>query len=75
VKSGIVDSKNRKSVDMANIEMDHFDFSTNRLVTAEVDPCICFIVIVNNGQEVFIEHRSDVFFQVNLIVSLKVVWS
>ncbi len=28
----------------------------------EVGPCICFVAILNDGQEVFMEHRSDTCF-------------
>jgi hypothetical protein len=49
-----------------NIEMDHFGFSKGRLATKGIAPCIGFIVILNDAEEVFIEHRSDIFFPAKL---------
>lgn len=48
-----------------NIEMDHFGSSTGCLATQGVGPCICFVVTLNNGQQIFLEHRSDIFFHLN----------
>ncbi len=31
---------------MDNIEIDHFGFSTDRMATVGVGPCICFIIIL-----------------------------
>jgi len=36
------------------------------LATTGVARCICFIVILNDAEEVFIEHRSDIFFPAQL---------
>jgi hypothetical protein len=44
-----------------NVEMDHSDFSTEGLATTGLGPCHGFIAILNQGQHVFIEHRSDMF--------------
>lgn len=49
-----------------NIEMDHYEFSAGPLATVGVGPCICFLIILNDGQQVFLEHRSDIFFASNL---------
>jgi hypothetical protein len=36
------------------------------LCAAGVGPYVGFVVILNNGQDVFIEHRSDTFFPVEI---------
>jgi hypothetical protein len=41
--------------------MDHYGFNIDRLATTGIGPCICFVVTLNNGKEVFVEHRSDIF--------------
>jgi hypothetical protein len=45
-----------------NIKMDHFGGTEGRVAIIGVGPCICFLIILNNGQELFLEHRSDIFF-------------
>ena len=50
-----------KSKIIWDVNMDNFDVSNGRLATAGIGPCFCFLVVLNNGQEVFIEHRSAVF--------------
>ena len=48
-----------KSKRIWSVDMDHSDWSEKGLATTGVGPCYCFIVIVNHGEHVFIEHRSD----------------
>ena len=42
-----------------DVEMDHSDFSTEGLATTVLGPCHGFIAILDQGQHVFIEYRSD----------------
>jgi len=49
--------KNKQLIE--NIEMEAFGSTKVRLATIGVGPCICFVVILNDGCEVFLEHRSD----------------
>ena len=44
------------------VDMDCYGSSKNCLATRGVGPCVCFIVVFNNEAEVFLEHRSDIFF-------------
>jgi hypothetical protein len=46
---------------IANIDMDHFECTTGRIATKKIRPCICFIVILDDGKGVFVEHRSDIY--------------
>ena len=43
-----------------DIETDHFGSDKNCLATTGLGPCIGFIVLLNNSQQIFIEHRSDI---------------
>ena len=43
-----------------NVDMDQCECSDQRLGTTGVGPCVCFVVILNKGKDVFIEHRSGV---------------
>jgi hypothetical protein len=45
-----------------DIKMDHFSYSSDRLGTTGVNSCVGFVVFLNNNQNVFIEHRTDVYF-------------
>jgi hypothetical protein len=45
-----------------DIEMDHFGLAIDYLATKGLGPCIGFIVLSNNCQHIFIEHRSDIYF-------------
>jgi hypothetical protein len=45
-----------------DIETDHFSFSNIRLATTSVYTCISLVFILNNGEHIFIEHRSDINF-------------
>ncbi|CAF1284584.1 unnamed protein product [Rotaria magnacalcarata] len=45
-----------------NIEMDHFGCSTHRLSTTGINSCVSFIILLNHGEHIFMEHRSDVYF-------------
>ena len=44
-----------------NIEMDCFGSSSDFLSTTGVGPCVAFVVLLATGENIFIEHRSDVF--------------
>ncbi|CAF3014196.1 unnamed protein product [Rotaria sp. Silwood2] len=43
-----------------DVDMDRHGISKNRLATTGVSPCIGFIVFLNNGEDIFIEHLSDI---------------
>ncbi|CAF1379184.1 unnamed protein product [Rotaria sp. Silwood1] len=43
-----------------DIDMSQHGISKNRLATTGVGPCIGFIAFLNNGEDIFIEHLSDV---------------
>ena len=45
-----------------DVDMDHFDCSKDSLATTGVNTCICFVIILDTDQHVFIEHRSDPYF-------------
>ncbi|CAF3112400.1 unnamed protein product [Rotaria socialis] len=45
-----------------DIEMDHFGCSTHRLSTTGINSCVSFIILLNHGEHIFMEHRSDVYF-------------
>jgi hypothetical protein len=47
-----------KLLPIANVAMDQCQCSTQRLGTTGVGPCMCFIVILDEGEYVYIEHRS-----------------
>jgi len=51
--------KNKQLIE--NIEMEAFGSTKVRLATIGVGPCICFVVILDDGCEVFLEHRSDAY--------------
>lgn len=51
-------SKTDKS-SIEQIEMGCFVLTPSRVATLGVGTCICFLVILNDGQEIFLEHRSD----------------
>jgi hypothetical protein len=51
----------KESHSIENIEMDFYGVTTDRVATIGVGPCICFVIILNGGREVFLEHRSDPF--------------
>jgi len=65
-----LETKN-KSID--DIEMDHFGYSADRLSTTGVGNSIGFVVLLNNGRDLFVEHRSDIFLP--QIITLKNVCS
>jgi hypothetical protein len=44
-----------------NIDMECYGSTKGLLTAIRVGPCICFAAILNDGQEVFVEHRSDTF--------------
>ena len=56
----------RKSLLIDDIDMDHFGQSDGPLATSGLVTCVGFVVILNQGQNVFIEHRSDVFLPVEI---------
>lgn len=43
-----------------NVDMDQCACSDQWLGTTGVGPCVCFVVILNKGKDVFMEHRSGV---------------
>ncbi len=45
-----------------DIDMDHFSSSTDWLGTAGIGPCVGFMILLNNNEHIFIEHRSDIYF-------------
>ncbi|CAF0939559.1 unnamed protein product [Adineta steineri] len=44
-----------------DIEMDHFGSMVDYLATTSVGPCIGFVVLLDDNQHIFIEHRSSVY--------------
>jgi hypothetical protein len=50
-----------KATFIYDIDMDHFGQSDDRLATTGLASCIGFVVILNDGQNVFVEHRSDIY--------------
>lgn len=42
-----------------DIEMDHYDCSTDSLGTTGVGPCIGFVILLNDSEYIFIEHRNS----------------
>ncbi len=42
-----------------DIDMDHFGSGTDILATTGVGPCISFLVILDHGQHIFVEHRGS----------------
>ncbi|CAF2126770.1 unnamed protein product [Rotaria magnacalcarata] len=47
-----------------DIEMDHYDISENCLGTKGIGPCLCFIILLDDGR-IFMEHRSDYYLSSN----------
>lgn len=43
-----------------DVDMDQCQCSSQRLGITGVGTGVCFVVILNNGEDVFIEHRSGV---------------
>jgi hypothetical protein len=43
------------------ILMDCFGSSNDFLSTTGVGPCVGFVVLLANGQNIFIEHRTDMY--------------
>ncbi|CAF1160060.1 unnamed protein product [Rotaria sordida] len=44
-----------------DIEIDHFGSGIDYLATTSLGPCIGFVVLLDNNQHIFIEHRSSVY--------------
>ncbi|CAF1445978.1 unnamed protein product [Adineta steineri] len=44
-----------------DIEMDHFGSGIDYLATTSVRTCIGFVVLLDDNQHIFIEHRSFVY--------------
>ncbi|CAF0939757.1 unnamed protein product, partial [Adineta steineri] len=44
-----------------DIEMDRFGSEVDYLATTSVVPCIGFVVLLDDNQHIFIEHRSSVY--------------
>jgi len=44
-----------------DIEMDHFGCGIDFLASKSVGPCIGFVVLLDHGQHIFVEHRSPNF--------------
>jgi hypothetical protein len=57
----------KESHSIENIEMDAFGVTTDLLATKGVIPCICFVVILEDGCELFLEHRNDPFLPPTII--------
>ncbi|CAF3704474.1 unnamed protein product [Adineta steineri] len=51
-----------KSKLINDINVDHFGCSNDRLGSTGITTCIGFIVTFNNGEDVFIEHKSNILF-------------
>ena len=45
---------------IADVGMDQCECSDQRLGSTGIGPCVCSLVILNNGKDVLIEHRSGV---------------
>jgi hypothetical protein len=59
-------SANAQTNGIYDVDVDHFDCSKDSLATTGINPCICFVVILNKGEHVFIEHRSDIYLPINI---------
>ncbi|CAF1571016.1 unnamed protein product [Rotaria magnacalcarata] len=44
-----------------DIELDHFGSGIDYLATTSLGPCIGFVVLLDNNQHIFIEHRSPAY--------------
>ncbi len=44
-----------------DIEMDHFGSGIDYLATTGLGPCVGFLVLLDNNQHIFIEHRSSLY--------------
>ncbi|CAF1282425.1 unnamed protein product [Rotaria sordida] len=44
-----------------DIKVDHFGSGIDYLATTSLGPCIGFVVLLDNNQHIFIEHRSSVY--------------
>jgi hypothetical protein len=56
----------REEIAVQDIDMDHFGCSNDLLGTTCLNLCVGFIVFLNNNENLFVEHRSDVFFPSDL---------
>lgn len=50
----------RKDFSIDDIDMGDYGQSDDCLATTGVGPCVAFVVILNHGQNVFIEHLTDI---------------
>jgi hypothetical protein len=44
-----------------DIEMDHFGSKADLLATTGLGPCVGFLVLLDHGQHIFLEHRSSIY--------------
>ena len=56
----------RTDFSINDIDMDDYGQSDDRLATTGVSPCLGFVVILDHGQNIFIEHQSDVSLPVEM---------
>ena len=50
-----------------NVDIDQYESSNQRLGTTDAGPCLCFLVVLNNGKDVFIEHGTGIGLPVNFV--------
>ncbi len=57
-----MNKKENMSVSLiSDIEMDHFGSGADSLATTGLGPCIGFLILLDLGQHIFLEHRSPVY--------------
>jgi hypothetical protein len=60
--SNDMSKKENMSVSLiSDIEMDHFGSGADSLATTGLGPCIGFLILLDHGQHIFLEHRSPVY--------------
>jgi hypothetical protein len=57
-----------------DIEMEHFGCNTHWLGTTGINSCIASIILLNNNQNIFIEHRSDIYLPVEINLDNVRLW-
>jgi hypothetical protein len=69
LKKRLTMSTTEKEEKINDIEMEHFGCSNDWLSTTGVNTCVGFIVFLNNGENVLIEHWSDISFPETLNIN------
>jgi hypothetical protein len=54
-------SARSQSKGIYDVDMEYFDSAKDSIATTGINTCICCVVILNEGKDIFLEHRNDTF--------------